>query len=332
MNTIRNINDVVYQKFAISRTHTLVSGAVWILIFFFFNDLGYSIWNFLVELVLKEISTFELTLWNLVGTIGWVFICLITALLFFWFTYFPISIFIVCTMYLFIIFICLWILKYLNIIPKTLEKLLVYEQYKNSKLSKLYQLKDTKNFFRQNIINKVGKLDNYYLQYLISENTIEFVEFDCEFNLEKFNFKLSEDYSKLNFFLKYFGRSFVVFSLNNGCEHGFAEEIYCRHCFQKEKNKSELFRQFLKKYKAEVAKEKRIKEPKRNIISNADDLNLLNLKEPFTLDELKQRRNIALRENHPDLVSNMSKEVQNFAKTQTQKIIQAYKRLEKSAD
>ena len=331
MDSIKNINDVVYQKFALSRIHTLVSTTVWISILFFFTELGTYAWNFLLELTLKEITTFELTLWNLFITTLYAIVLLQMLIIFVLFTYFPVSLFLLPILYLILIPISLWVLKSRNIVPDILEKLLVYEQYKNSKLHKLFELNRTKNYFIKNIINKVGKLDDYYLQYVISKNTIEYVEFDCEFNLEKFNFKFSKDYSKLNFFLKYFGSSFDFFSVN-GCEHGFAEEIYCKQCYQKEKNKSELFRQFLKKYKAEVAKEKINKEPKRNIISDTDDLTLLNLKEPFTLDELKQKRNIALRENHPDLVSNMSKEVQNFAKTQTQKIIQAYKRLEKSAD
>ena len=56
---------------------------------------------------------------------------------------------------------------------------------------------------------------------------------------------------------------------------------------------------------------------------------MLELTEPYTLKELKEKRNLALKRNHPDLVSGMSIELQNLAKSQTQEIIKAYDKLKK---
>ena len=60
-----------------------------------------------------------------------------------------------------------------------------------------------------------------------------------------------------------------------------------------------------------------------------EDLKFFNLKENYTLDELKAARKRLIRENHPDKVNHMSDEIKKTAKKQTQKINEVFSRLEK---
>ena len=68
---------------------------------------------------------------------------------------------------------------------------------------------------------------------------------------------------------------------------------------------------------------------RENRSSLQDDINFFNLKENYTLDELKSARKRLIQENHPDKVNHMSYEIKKTAKKQTQKINEVFSRLEK---
>ena len=59
----------------------------------------------------------------------------------------------------------------------------------------------------------------------------------------------------------------------------------------------------------------------------ASDLKLFGLDQTYTLQQLKVARNKKLKENHPDRVTNLSKEIQQVAKEQSQRLNEAYERL-----
>ena len=66
---------------------------------------------------------------------------------------------------------------------------------------------------------------------------------------------------------------------------------------------------------------------KQNETNEKDDLSFFGLKPNYTLDELKQARMKKLKENHPDKVNEMSDEIKEIAKKQTQRINDIYTKL-----
>ena len=63
--------------------------------------------------------------------------------------------------------------------------------------------------------------------------------------------------------------------------------------------------------------------------NNEDDLSFFGLNQNYTFEELKTAKIKKLKENHPDFVNQMSEEIQNIAKIQTQKINDTFVKLEK---
>lgn len=66
---------------------------------------------------------------------------------------------------------------------------------------------------------------------------------------------------------------------------------------------------------------------KQNETNQQDDLSFFGLGPNYTLEELKQARMIKLKENHPDKVNEMSNEIKEIAKKQTQRINDIYTKL-----
>jgi hypothetical protein len=63
--------------------------------------------------------------------------------------------------------------------------------------------------------------------------------------------------------------------------------------------------------------------------NNKDDLFFFGLNENYTFEELKTARMKKLKENHPDKVNEMSEEIKNIAKVQTQRINDTFIKLQK---
>ena len=63
--------------------------------------------------------------------------------------------------------------------------------------------------------------------------------------------------------------------------------------------------------------------------NNEDDLSFFGLNQNYTFEELKTAKIKKLKENHPDFVNQMSEDIQNIAKIQTQKINDTFVKLEK---
>ena len=63
--------------------------------------------------------------------------------------------------------------------------------------------------------------------------------------------------------------------------------------------------------------------------NNENDLSFFGLNENYTFEELKTARMKKLKENHPDKVNEMSEEIKNIAKIQTQKINDVFIKLQK---
>jgi hypothetical protein len=320
-----NPKEQVLARLFCGKLYLIITFICWVLLLFEFTEIGIWTYNFILNLIKDAFSTFELSLWIFIDALklSWI---IFNFFIIVYFTFTPIYLFLF-YIYFPIIKILMLLLKSLNLIPKFLDDLFTYEKWKTSQLDSIKILNQTNNSFDQDIVNDIDKLNSIHLNYLIKKNTIEYVNAYSKFQLDTFNNKISNNYLKLNFFLRFLGND--PFEFTDGCKHGFAFEIYCSHCHKNAEQQYFTLTEFIRKYKAKASKNKKKKEIKKKSFINQADLRLLDLQEPFTLSQLKEKRNIALKQNHPDLVSSMSKDIQNFAKTQTQEIIQAYNRLEK---
>ena len=325
--SISNVDDVIYHKFLGGKINIIISLICALLLLFQFTGIGLWVSNLFLGIIINTISTFTFSFWGLFEVFSMLFLIIPVCLVFF-FCFIPFYIF-SGLVYIPLIFIYVRVSRLLKILPQSLQELLVYEKWKRSEREKHFRLKQTNNYLDQQVINKVLELNQtpvYYRLWLLKEDTLEYIEAFSKSKLDEFEIKLNQKYSLLNSFLIYFGSD--INSPNSySCSHGFAKEIYCKLCHQYEKDEYEKLTQFLKKYKAQSAKEKSTKKPFKGNSSYINYRNLLELTEPYTLKELKEKRNLALKRNHPDLVSGMSIELQNLAKSQTQEIIKAYDKL-----
>ena len=337
MNLYQSADDIIYQKFIGGKIHLIISFVAGQLLLFEFTGIGSWTVGLAIEVVQDYVSNFSLS-FRAAFEGASLLILLIPGFLIWFFTFIPFYIFLG-ILYMPLIKAALFVSEIAGAKFSTLQKLLNFYAWEASKWDKLREAEKTKNYFKQELINKVGRVEDFYLDYLMKDSTLEYVETYSKLSLQKFEKKLSKEHSKLNTFFKW--NELSSFSFFGGCEHGIVEEIYCRYCHQIAKDKDDELVSFLAKYRKEAkhksqeqSKRSNSQKPKNEHKINLDnrDLELLDLEYPFTLKALKQKRNIALKRNHPDLVANMSKELQKFAKLQTQEIIEAYERLEKLAE
>lgn len=110
--------------------------------------------------------------------------------------------------------------------------------------------------------------------------------------------------------------------------------MYCRDCERNIIKRKNSFKRFLDHYKKIKSNSSFNSEKKKKLYTDfaidpklLEDLKFFGLTNNFTIEELKTKRNLLIKINHPDKVSEMSREIKNVANKQTLKINDTYNRL-----
>lgn len=326
MNTYNSIADVIIHKFLGGHFFLFISLVATYFFLFEFTNIGFWIWAVLSENFIDLFNEFEISVWFLIKFCITVLLTIIGVIvassLSVFFSYFGLSLI---TMPL--IYSVSWLYCSAFKPPSVLDKLLSYELQKSEGWKQLNKHTQSGNKFDLNILSKMTLPEDLFIRYMLEKDTIEYVSYYYKSSVHVFDFKIRGTNTALNFILRFFPYQIVGFV--GGCSHGLADEIYCEKCYENAKDKQLEVEEFLKEYRRAS---KLSHDKKDKVLSvREQDLMLLNLSEPFSMSELRKKRNIALKQNHPDLAFNQTKQVQNFAKQQTQRILEAYSRLERDA-
>lgn len=328
MQSFDSITDVIFHKFLGGRLAVLLASVGMIFLLFDFTGIGFWAYGVAKSSFIELIQSQSNPLTMFVKAFGFLFL-IIPGFLISIFAFFISYMATVLSLMLFITSLtklfCL-----ISQPPKILNNLLTYEQWEANKWRQLNNLNKTQNYFETEILKKVKEPDDFFTRYLIEKNTVEYVAAYSEMITDQYHEKLHSTNTLVNLALKTL--PFQISGLFGGCEHGIADEVFCNDCFKSAKQRQEIVKNFIERYRAEQKHFQYKKIEKKTSSTFDKDLSLLELTQPFTLEELKKKRNRALKINHPDLAAGMDKDVQDFAKKQTQNILEAYKRLEQMAE
>ena len=170
----------------------------------------------------------------------------------------------------------------------------------------------------------------------LSNNFIEEIEAELNFYLQIHKNKFKTESKFVNNFLKFKHPLSIgeYYFSNFCCEHNIADELYCRDCERNIIKRKNSFKRFLDHYKKIKSNSSFNSEKKKKLYTDfaidpklLEDLKFFGLTNNFTIEELKTKRNLLIKINHPDKVSEMSREIKNVANKQTLKINDTYNRL-----
>lgn len=100
--------------------------------------------------------------------------------------------------------------------PLTLTRLLSYEIWEEGQYAHLRELSKTENVFDQRIVDKIGRLENLYLDYLTKSETVEYLKAYSKFQTERYQKKLKTSSKALNWALRTL--PFAISGFTSGCD------------------------------------------------------------------------------------------------------------------
>lgn len=326
-NTLkRNYFDYLFSKFF---QYFFLPLATFLFIYLFFFQLGWGkpLLVFFYNGIEKSITDFEFSFFSVLKTC-WLIFSQIFVLIFLFGISFGMFTFFYGILVYFICSIFSWVLRFFNL--PNLDKIIDNLNEKKEAKCKF----DNGEKFNLEMIEEKWVPSEFKFQ--LSHYYLEEIEVRLKTELAFQKKKLASNNKALNYFLK-FSHPMSIGKCpydDYCCEHKIANELYCIDCENKINSSINSFNKFISDYKKIKSRSSFDSKTKENIFTDnlinpelKNDLQFFELSPNFTIDELKRKRNLLIKINHPDKVSGMSEEIKKLANKQTKKINSTYNRL-----